>query len=1018
VKPTLHRILAFVCTFAALWLSPLVRAQSTSTGAIEGRVFNPATGQYVRDAEIRLQGSERTVFSEEGGRFLMPNVPAGEAVLNVTYTGYSPVTVRVPVSAGGTATRDVELVSSTAPAASAGQTVKLEAFTVSSDREGNAKAIMQQRRNMNISTSVASDIFGDVAEGNVGEFLKFLPGVDVEYVDAESRGPRLGGLDPQYVGVTMDGQKLASADAFASYNGMINGANGAGVRSMGFEQMSITSIESIEISRTTSADMDADAPAGTINLKSKRAFDRKGRRIDWQVSLSANSDDFTFGKTYRPGDHPSRLIRPDFTLDYSDVFLNQRLGIRLGLSRSQVLFEQQYVTHTYQNTSTATDARPQVLTAVNFSDGPKFVDRDTVSLAADFKATNRLVLSMTAMFNSYDGATYTRSMTLTAAANNTNGVTGRATVLGDGITEIRTNGTSTARAVTVAGNQNFDKLTNTITFTPRFEYTLPRLVIDGAGTYSHSKNDYEAIARGTIRVETLNPIVADFRATRPNPQSAEWTVTQVSGPDWANLANYTNPRIGLDDDRFALVEIWQGELNAKYSVPIALPTSFKFGGKMNEEDRKSENRSAYGSYAYIGPGGGATGSFAAFPSPRSNSLRYGNTDVLHIANPPTFVNREALGALFKEHPEYFVNNATADNYYNALYANKRDFKQVVTAAYGMADTRIGKLALRGGVRWERTETTSKEWNPRSAAEVIAAGFPVSTARRATTIPGIDYQYGSRPRVDRDGVYDNFFPSASVRYLIRPDLHAQFGYSHAISRPPINSLAGVWSVNDVALTVNAPNANLRPEISDNYVGRIAYYFEPVGSFALLLQQNEIKDIAVMSNFTSAEFGNDDPALADYTFISTDNGKDLYRYRSAELSYNQQLSFLPGLLSGTNINLGYTRSYANLWRAGVIPHKVSAVLGWRYKRVSFRLGSIWQDDHPYTTQFGRYQRHNWKFDLSGGFQITSRLNVFFQGRNIFNQPQLIFEGDPTRNVPASLYRFGNYGTSWVFGLKGNF
>src|SRR5207237_10721025 len=135
--------------------------------------------------------------------------------------------------------------------------------------------------------------------------------------------------------------------------------------------------------------------------------------------------------------------------------------------------------------------------ALNFSDGPKFVDRSTISLTTDFKATPRLVLSLTAMFNTYDGATYTRSMTLTAAAANANVNTGRATVLGDGLTDIRTNGlaANTARAVTIAGNQNFDKLTNTITFAPKFEYTLPRLVIDGGGAYSHSKNDYEAIAR-------------------------------------------------------------------------------------------------------------------------------------------------------------------------------------------------------------------------------------------------------------------------------------------------------------------------------------------------------------------------------------------------------------------------------------------------------------------------------------------------------------------------------------------
>jgi hypothetical protein len=32
--------------------------------------------------------------------------------------------------------------------------------------------------------------------------------------------------------------------------------------------------------------------------------------------------------------------------------------------------------------------------------------------------------------------------------------------------------------------------------------------------------------------------------------------------------------------------------------------------------------------------------------------------------------------------------------------------------------------------------------------------------------------------------------------------------------------------------------------------------------------------------------------------------------------------------------------------------------------------------------------------------------------------LFEGDPVLGVPAALYRYGNYGTSWVFGVKGNF
>ena len=236
----------------------------------------------------------------------------------------------VAVTAGAAVTRDFELVSTQPKAAGKDEVVKIEKFVVTTEREGNAKAIMEQRRNMNISTSVAADSFGDGSEGNVGEFLKFLPGVDVEYVDGVSRGPRIGGLDQSYVGVTMDGASIASADAFVSYGATLNGSTGGQSRSVGFEQMPITAIESVEISRTSSADMDASSPAGTINMKTRRAFDRKGRRLDWQVSMSANSGTMTTQKGYGLDDVPRYVIRPNYQLDYSDVFLNQRLGIRLA----------------------------------------------------------------------------------------------------------------------------------------------------------------------------------------------------------------------------------------------------------------------------------------------------------------------------------------------------------------------------------------------------------------------------------------------------------------------------------------------------------------------------------------------------------------------------------------------------------------------------------------------------------------------------------------------------------------
>jgi iron complex outermembrane receptor protein len=385
---------------------------------------------------------------------------------------------------------------------------------------------------------------------------------------------------------------------------------------------------------------------------------------------------------------------------------------------------------------------------------------------------------------------------------------------------------------------------------------------------------------------------------------------------------------------------------------------------------------------------------------------------------PRHPNRQELARAYLEHPEWFRDVSTAAQYYDAFYASVRDFKQAVPALYGMANARLGKLELQAGLRYEKTETTSKEWDPVPGADVIRAGFTLDANRRATTRQGLDYQFGSRPRTKRDGEYDDLFPSFSAKYSITRDLQAQFGYSNAISRPPISALAGVWVINDTAMTVNAPNANLLPERSDNWVARLAYYFEPVGSLTFLVQQNEIQDVRQTFRYTADEFGVDDPAYDGYEFISTINGQQLFRYRNMEIGYTQQLQFLPGVFRSTHLNVSYSRSYANQRRPGLLPHKFSGSLAWNYWRVNLRLSGIWQDDAQWTTTVNRFQRHNFKMDLNAGFKISNRISVFAQGRNIFNEPRTQYDLLNGTSGPPILQGMFNYGVSWVFGVKGTF
>jgi hypothetical protein len=160
-----------------------------ATGAISGRVQNVATGQYLNNARVTVKGTESVAFTDQTGSYRLTGLPAGSTVLEVFFTGLDPLQLPVTIRAGEVIDQDVSLTSATRYGTDASGTVKLDSFVVTTGREtdGAAIAINEQRFAPNIKNVVAADALGDVMDGNVGEFLKFMPGVTAEY-DRESGG--------------------------------------------------------------------------------------------------------------------------------------------------------------------------------------------------------------------------------------------------------------------------------------------------------------------------------------------------------------------------------------------------------------------------------------------------------------------------------------------------------------------------------------------------------------------------------------------------------------------------------------------------------------------------------------------------------------------------------------------------------------------------------------------------------------------------------------------------------------
>ncbi|MSU48924.1 MAG: TonB-dependent receptor [Opitutus sp.] len=973
-----------------------VRAQPpASEGVITGRILNPATGEYLRNADVRVVGGPSTA-SGDGGIFRLSGIAPGEVTLDATYTGYQRATAVVRVAAGETIVRDFELISSLAGATADG-TVKLSAFVVSSQREGNAKAIMEQRNSMNITSSVSSDVFGDVAEGNVGEFLKHLPGVNYDSTDGTVRYVSLRGLGSEYAGVTVDGMNFPSADANAS----------AG-RAFSFEQVSLSAMESIEVAKTISADVDASSPAGTINLKTKRAFDRAGRRISASASLTGQSDQFTLRRNYGPGDDRSRKIFPSAQFEYSDVFLNKRLGLVIGVSESNSYLQRAPTTMTYNYTPTVASPDPMALTAIRVQQIHQTIERFASSLSADFRATPHLALSLSVMYNHSDVWSGQRAVTFNTGARTTS-VAGANPL---------TDFTTTANGSFTVEPQGIAKVGNGKSYAPRFEYNRGDLTVEGRFSLSDSISGYDPMKyRDSVfspGVQTLANV--RFSAKRSALNEGDWKITQTTGGDWNNGALLTSPAITLNDGRYADNKLYTGEGIVTYRTRKILPVVWKAGAKWKREVRDFQNRRSASFYNYTGPGAGV-GVWRDYRS--ALTLDFSEQDLSIASNGGGGVflpDIMKIAETFRAHPEYFTPSMTGTDFYNATVANAKQYQEDIRSIFLMGTTKVGNLNLRAGLRREETETDSLEFDARSSREVAAAGHAVA-AGRATTIPGVQYQFLSRPRVHRLGNYDHLFPSASAKYNLTRSLDLQVGISKTVKRAQFGDVAGVWVINDDTLTVTAPNANLKPETSSNYSVRLARYFEPVGLVAINFFQNDIKGLhRANTRVSGTQFNPDDPTYDGYTFVTTTQSESKVRLRGMELEYSQSLSFLPRPFNGLGLRASYTRNYAQVIVANMTPHLVSAGLNYAPGRMNAYANMNWASSRPTVASGNQYQRHRLNLDVGGSYRLTSRLNGFFSVRNVLNQPFVVMER--VGNNPAASQFFQKFGITPTVGVRTTF
>ena len=269
----------------------IMAADSPKYGQLKGRILdnekNPLPG-----AVVIIDGNKLSAVTDLDGFFSFANLSSGNHNLKVTYIGFLPVSKTIVVSEKSTV--DDIVMSDTSR--------ELNEVVVTGVFSGQQRAINAQKNNINITNVVSADQIGKFPDSNIGDALKRISGINVQYDQGEARFGQVRGTPAEFSSVTINGSRLPSAEG--------------DIRNVQLDLIPSDMIQTIEVSKTLMPDQDGDAIGGSINLVTKNSPHR-----------------FTVGAVAGTGyNWISRKAQMNFGLTLGNRFFNDRFGVMLAAS--------------------------------------------------------------------------------------------------------------------------------------------------------------------------------------------------------------------------------------------------------------------------------------------------------------------------------------------------------------------------------------------------------------------------------------------------------------------------------------------------------------------------------------------------------------------------------------------------------------------------------------------------------------------------------------------------------------
>lgn len=908
-------------------------------GTIRGRIID-ASKQTLPGASIYIENLRTGVTSDVNGYYTFSNLNPGTYTIKISYVGYSPVEMKITIPAGKTLEKDVVL----------NEGLELQEVVVGGAFQGQRRAINSQKNSLGITNVVSADQVGKFPDSNIGDALKRISGINVQYDQGEARFGQVRGTSADLSSVTINGNRIPSAEG--------------DTRNVQLDLIPADMIQTIEVNKVVTPDMDGDAIGGSINLVTKNS--------PYKRTITA-----TAGSGYNWISEKAQL---NLGFTYGDRFFNDKLGIMLSASYQNAPSGSDDVEFVWDTDSKGT------ICLTDYQIRQYYVTRERQSYSAafdwDINANHKLFFK--GIFNNRNDWENRYRLTLKDLNKDVNKKKEGAVA----------DNKASVRLQTKAGSPNNRNARlerqRTMDFTLGGEHLFGKLSMDWNASYARASEERpnERYLGYELKKQNFDIDLSDIRRPYASAQAGSTLI--------------------LNND-FSLQELTEQqedivEKDLKFSMNFKLPlvkgfysNQLRFGAKV--VDKSKDKDLEFYDYEPVDEKAFNSNSFSNTNEQNRNGYMPGEK-----YKAGTFISKEYVGGLD-------LNNSSLFNKTENLEELAGEYKarETVTAGYLRFDQNFGKkLSAMVGLRLENTHL---KYNGRKLT-LNDDGDPESL----TVTPDV-----------KDS-YLNILPSVILKYNVNEDFKIRGSFTETLSRPKYSALIPNVNINNKDSELTLGNPELKPTTSFNFDLSADYYFKSVGLVSIGIYYKDINDFIVTQTVRGYEYeGNSydkfmQPRNAgDANLLGVEVG---YQRDFGFIAPTLKCVGFYGTYTYThskvnNFNFTGRENEKDLKLPGSPEHTANASLyfekGGLNVRLSYNFASDFIDEMGESAFYDRYYDKVNYMDVNASYTFGKKLRTTFyaEANNLLNQPLRYYQGISERTMQSE-----HYGVKVNAGVKINF